>query len=72
MKQSMYLLMTAASALLLTSCAADEPFGPKENDGSVTFSLELQQASATRAGFGEEGITTNQLSNTVFDADGKR
>ena len=67
-----FLLGAAAAGMLVTlaSCSADEPLS-KNNDGTVTFSIQLPEGLQTRTPFGDVGtINVNQLSYSIFDDKG--
>ena len=70
MKKILYSALALGAVLSMASCASDEPFAQKDNDGKVHFTIALD-GDQTRA-FGDAStINCNQIAYTVFDMDGK-
>lgn len=71
MKKTLSAAFAAGLLLSLTACSADNDLNAP-NDGTLSFTVRLPEQLATRTPFGDAGtINANQLSYTVFDADGK-
>lgn len=64
MKKSLFLFV--ASALVMASCSNDELVSPSDNDGNVTFTVNLPGVMGSRSF--ADGLTADDLEMAVYDA----